>query len=117
MEITSRYDGVVKKLHYQVGEMAKVGSTLIDIEVDEATASAVEKKSAKSPGLRKAPVPAKTPVPAPEPVLEIVTPVIPVIPVQVPAGTTADANSAPSHFSDEKVRTLCVLKNLTLLIS
>ena len=32
VEITSRYDGVVKKLHYKVDETAKVGQPLIDIE-------------------------------------------------------------------------------------
>ena len=34
-EITSPYDGLVTKLYYQVGDMAKVGSPLIDIKVDE----------------------------------------------------------------------------------
>ncbi|CAI5745068.1 unnamed protein product [Peronospora destructor] len=38
VEITSRYDGIVTKVYYEVGEMAKVGTTLIDIDVDEATA-------------------------------------------------------------------------------
>lgn len=32
VEITSRYDGIVKKLHYNVNDMAKVGNPLIDIE-------------------------------------------------------------------------------------
>ena len=38
MTITSRFDGVVKKLHYEVDEIARVGQPLIDIEVtkDEA---------------------------------------------------------------------------------
>ena len=35
VEITSRYDGIVKKLHYKTNEMAKVGEPLIDIETDE----------------------------------------------------------------------------------
>ena len=38
VEITSRYDGVVTKIHYDVGAMAQVGSTLIDVEVDDAVA-------------------------------------------------------------------------------
>lgn len=62
MEITSRYDGVVKKVHYKLGEMAKVGMTLIDIEVDDATAAAFQAsapsaKSAMSPMRRAAPTP------------------------------------------------------------
>ena len=35
VEITSRYDGKVTKLHYKAGEIAKVGSPLIDIETEE----------------------------------------------------------------------------------
>lgn len=35
VEITSRYDGIVKKLHYKANEIAKVGEPLIDIETDE----------------------------------------------------------------------------------
>ncbi|VDK45202.1 unnamed protein product, partial [Anisakis simplex] len=33
--ITSRYDGIIKKLYYNVDDVAKVGSTLIDIEVED----------------------------------------------------------------------------------
>ena len=31
--ITSRYDGIISKLHYQEDDMAKVGLPLVDIEV------------------------------------------------------------------------------------
>jgi len=34
VEITSRYDGIVKHLHYSVGDMARVGSPLVDIALD-----------------------------------------------------------------------------------
>ena len=34
VEITSRYDGVITKVHYEVGELAQVGTPLIDIEVE-----------------------------------------------------------------------------------
>lgn len=33
VEITSRFAGVVKKLHYEAGEMAKVGKPLVDIDI------------------------------------------------------------------------------------
>ncbi|MFH4975882.1 hypothetical protein AB6A40_002591 [Gnathostoma spinigerum] len=33
--ITSRYDGIIKKLHYNVDDIAKVGSALLDIEISE----------------------------------------------------------------------------------
>ncbi|CAG8485734.1 1509_t:CDS:2 [Paraglomus occultum] len=35
VEITSRYTGTVKKLHYKVGDMAKVGLPIADIELEE----------------------------------------------------------------------------------
>ena len=35
VEITSRYDGIVKKLCYKEGDEAHVGETLLDIEVEE----------------------------------------------------------------------------------
>ena len=33
--ITSRYDGVIKKLHYNVDEIALVGKPLVDIESED----------------------------------------------------------------------------------
>src|SRR5690242_14213207 len=35
VEITSRYDGIVKKLFYKEGDEAHVGETLLDIEVKD----------------------------------------------------------------------------------
>ena len=31
--ITSKYDGVIKKIYYEVDDMARVGTTLVDIEI------------------------------------------------------------------------------------
>ncbi|OWZ21499.1 Lipoamide acyltransferase component of branched-chain alpha-keto acid dehydrogenase complex [Phytophthora megakarya] len=83
VEITSRYDGVVTKVHYDVGDMAKVGSTLIDIDVDEATAA-----TAQGGGKKKGPpIPRKTPTPVakePEPAAPVVeTPVATPVPSRV----------------------------------
>jgi 2-oxoisovalerate dehydrogenase E2 component (dihydrolipoyl transacylase) len=35
VEISSRYDGVITKIHHKVGEMVQVGSTLVDVEIDD----------------------------------------------------------------------------------
>uniref|UniRef100_A0A183GRC7 Lipoamide acyltransferase component of branched-chain alpha-keto acid dehydrogenase complex, mitochondrial n=1 Tax=Heligmosomoides polygyrus TaxID=6339 RepID=A0A183GRC7_HELPZ len=43
--ITSRYDGVVKKLYYKVDDVAKVGQPLVDLEVADDVA--VEESSSK----------------------------------------------------------------------
>ncbi|CAG8588785.1 11372_t:CDS:2, partial [Cetraspora pellucida] len=37
VEITSRYSGTIKELHYQVGEMAKVGKPIVNIETESAS--------------------------------------------------------------------------------
>ncbi|RHY01315.1 hypothetical protein DYB25_002066 [Aphanomyces astaci] len=57
VEITSRFDGVVTKLHYDVGGMAKVGHPLVDLDVSDEVAAAHNagsgpKKSA-APGAKK----------------------------------------------------------------
>jgi hypothetical protein len=51
VEITSRYNGVVKKLHYKADEMAKVGQSLIDIEsvAEGAVSESVKTKTPVSP--------------------------------------------------------------------
>ncbi|KAI9679038.1 MAG: hypothetical protein M1829_001708 [Trizodia sp. TS-e1964] len=41
VEITSRYGGVIKKLHYEAGQMAAVGKPLLDIETPDAAGDAV----------------------------------------------------------------------------
>ncbi|KAJ5810317.1 uncharacterized protein N7503_002535 [Penicillium pulvis] len=33
VEITSRFEGIIEKIHYEVGDLAKVGSALLDIDV------------------------------------------------------------------------------------
>ena len=33
--ITSRYDGVISKIHHEVDDIAKVGQPLVDIELEE----------------------------------------------------------------------------------
>lgn len=41
--ITSRYDGIVKILHYKVDDIALVGEPLMDIEIEDDTKNTVEK--------------------------------------------------------------------------
>lgn len=45
VEITSRFDGVVAKIHHKVNDMVDVGSALVDIIVEESTPS----RSSSSP--------------------------------------------------------------------
>ena len=57
VDITSRYDGVVTKVHYEVGDMASVGTPLIDIEVEgegEEAGDAGESKADSEPAAASA---------------------------------------------------------------
>lgn len=47
VEITSRYSGVIKKLHYDIGQMAQVGRALLEIDTEEDEPSAPVKSSAE----------------------------------------------------------------------
>jgi len=40
--ITSRYDGVIKKLFYELGDVAQVGDPLVDIEVESSSEEHIE---------------------------------------------------------------------------
>jgi 2-oxoisovalerate dehydrogenase E2 component (dihydrolipoyl transacylase) len=48
VEITSRYDGIVKKLFYKEGDEAHVGETLLDIEVEGEVKTENNKSNKKS---------------------------------------------------------------------
>ncbi|EKG19405.1 Biotin/lipoyl attachment [Macrophomina phaseolina MS6] len=57
VEITSRFDGVIKKLHYEADEVAKVGKPLVDIDIqseiseeDQAIIESPEEKAPQSSG-------------------------------------------------------------------
>lgn len=97
----------MKKVHYKLGEMAKVGSTLIDIEVDDATAAAFQasaptkKAAAPTPTRRAAPTPA-----APKKAEPVAAPVAPLPVVEVAAATPVRAAAVrQSRGSDERVLT------------
>lgn len=70
VEITSRFAGVVKKLHYEAGEMAKVGKPLVDIDIQgdakeedlkKLTASEPEKEAPKVASATDKPAEASNP--------------------------------------------------------
>ncbi|KAI9825503.1 MAG: hypothetical protein M1826_006999 [Phylliscum demangeonii] len=61
VEISSRYDGVIKKLHYEPGEMAIVGQPLADIDVDEDAEAVPDWQKAATAAAEE------TPSPRPEP--------------------------------------------------
>ncbi|XP_022097242.1 lipoamide acyltransferase component of branched-chain alpha-keto acid dehydrogenase complex, mitochondrial-like isoform X3 [Acanthaster planci] len=46
--ITSRYDGVIRKIHYEVDDIARVGSPLVDIEVTSESSQDVDDSSSMS---------------------------------------------------------------------
>jgi len=48
VEISSRYSGVIRKLYYNVGEVAIVGKPLVDIETEGGDSSAPEAAAAPS---------------------------------------------------------------------
>ncbi|UIZ23036.1 hypothetical protein KXD40_003814 [Peronospora effusa] len=79
VEITSRYDGIVTKVYYEVGEMAKVGTTLIDIDVDEATAR--KQGGGKKKASSGAPIPRKVSTPVSKDVEAVTTPVVAATPL------------------------------------
>ena len=46
--ITSRYDGIIKKLHYNVDDTAIVGKPLVDIETEETNSGSSSKFNSKN---------------------------------------------------------------------
>jgi 2-oxoisovalerate dehydrogenase E2 component (dihydrolipoyl transacylase) len=64
VEITSRFAGVIKKLHYEAGDMAKVGKPLIDIdiqgEINEEDAKLIEPGAGEKSQVQEQEAPAST---------------------------------------------------------
>lgn len=74
VEITSRYSGVIKHLHYNVGDMALVGKPLVDIDMPDAEGGAEPEvavppptPSAPASEAAQSPVASSTSTPIPEP--------------------------------------------------
>ncbi|KAF4984187.1 hypothetical protein FZEAL_585 [Fusarium zealandicum] len=67
VEITSRFSGVVKKLHYEAGEMAKVGKPFVDIDIEgEARPEDVDAVASQQPEKEDVPPPPPTSSAKPE---------------------------------------------------
>lgn len=49
--ITSRYDGIIRKLHYNLDEIAYVGKPLVDIEIDASKGVAPEEDVVETPAM------------------------------------------------------------------
>ncbi|KAJ2823338.1 hypothetical protein GGI24_003704 [Coemansia furcata] len=58
VEITSRYDGIVKKLHYNDNDIALVGKPIVDIELDE---QSTDTETAQPQDATKEPAPPQAP--------------------------------------------------------
>jgi len=73
--ITSKYDGVIKKIYYEIDEIARVGTTLVDIEISDDNEAEVNEEYEhlldSEPGTP--PLPAQQD-PSVRPVLPLVTP-------------------------------------------
>jgi len=67
VEITSRYDGVVKELKYKIGDLAKVGAPLISIQLAGPAAGATEPASVPIPPKPAAAAAPSAPAPAAAP--------------------------------------------------
>lgn len=70
VEITSRFTGVVKRLYYEAGEMAKVGKPFVDIDI-EGEAKQEDVDALQDSTLDKKDVPPPPPPPPPPPVTEL----------------------------------------------
>ncbi len=101
VEITSRYDGVITKVHYEVGDLAQVGTPLIDIEVE----GAVEEEAPSKPSAAAAtpPKPAETTTPRETPSVVQKDPT----PIQ-----TSSTNNAKQPASGGKVLTTPAVRRL-----
>lgn len=67
VEITSRFAGVVKNLHYEAGDMARVGKPFVDIDIEGGEADKIDSLTAAEPESQEEPAPeVKTETPAPE---------------------------------------------------
>lgn len=62
VEITSRFDGVIKKLHYEADDMAKVGSPLVDIDIQ----GEISEEDAKLTNTEDSPSAEKSPMEVPK---------------------------------------------------
>ena len=97
VEITSRYDGKVVRLHYKPGDIAKVGSPLIDIDsADEDGGEMTEEKT--EPTSTPSPTPSPTPTPPAKQVKSAATPAV------VPTTTGAAAAAEGPVFATPAVR-------------
>ncbi|OHF01324.1 2-oxoacid dehydrogenase acyltransferase [Colletotrichum orchidophilum] len=63
VEITSRFSGVVKKLHYDAGDMAKVGKPFVDIDIQGGAKEDLDALTAPTEAAQEKPSPKKADLP------------------------------------------------------
>ncbi|KAH8808275.1 2-oxoacid dehydrogenases acyltransferase-domain-containing protein [Xylogone sp. PMI_703] len=114
VEITSRFAGVIKKLHYEAGEMALVGKPLVDIdiqgEIKEEDLDALTEKveGAEIPSPSPAPSPSSTHVEA----AEVQSPEVQTLPSR---GTPSPSSGKHANLATPAVRHL--IKELNVEIT
>ncbi|KAM7190343.1 2-oxoacid dehydrogenases acyltransferase (catalytic domain) domain containing protein [Naviculisporaceae sp. PSN 640] len=116
VEITSRFAGVVKKLHYDAGEMAKVGKPFVDIDIEGgAKAEDLEVLTPAQPTPNSAPTAKSEAVPAQTtaPELRSAVPASTVEAVPAPPDVP-ERKSTHATFATPAVRHLCKELNVDI---
>lgn len=105
VEITSRFTGVVKKLYYEAGEMAKVGKAFVDIDI-EGEAKPEDVDAIASQQAEKADVPPPPPPSASTTQESKTQPKVEETPKQEPAQTPAVPKGKCANLATPAVRHL-----------
>ncbi|KAJ4311035.1 hypothetical protein N0V84_010649 [Fusarium piperis] len=117
IQITSRYDGTIRKINYEVDDMAAVGAPLMDIEVDDHDDPTADDKKASSPSTEEIePAGLGEPLERPNAVAEQITPTSTPDPVMQHQSQPPSTPAAPKNHGTllPSVRHLLKQHNINL---